>query len=235
MFERKWDTLGTFEKTFAVPGLGWFEDHGAFRPDLVWVNAWRGQNEIKVQKAVTSFLGRIERRMWSVNEHIPTIAGLNQVHSLYMVDYGERTHTFLALIFADNWSEECVTLPGKPMNNGYHWIAKNYAHRYMCEWKHGPPPSPAHVAAHSCGVKHCINPKHIRWATHQENMDDKYVHNTLPLGEDHWTTTLKNEQVLEIRRLYAEGCASMPAIARMFGISTETARSIIRRRTWAHI
>lgn len=37
-------------------------------------------------------------------------------------------------------------------------------------------------AAHSCGNKTCINPRHLRWADHASNMEDAKAHGTLRGG-----------------------------------------------------
>lgn len=52
--------------------------------------------------------------------------------------------------------------------------------RMVCEEVNGPPPTPAHQAAHSCGKGHlgCITPQHLRWATQVENEADKLIHGT---------------------------------------------------------
>jgi hypothetical protein len=55
------------------------------------------------------------------------------------------------------------------------------AHRYVCALAHGKPIDDEQ-AAHSCGTKICINPRHLRWATPQENMDDAKSHGTLKGG-----------------------------------------------------
>ena len=55
------------------------------------------------------------------------------------------------------------------------------AHRFVCELAHGKPIDDDQ-AAHSCGVKLCINPHHLRWATPQENMDDAKAHGTVRGG-----------------------------------------------------
>ena len=48
----------------------------------------------------------------------------------------------------------------------------------MCFLAHGEPPTPDHVAAHSCGKGRdgCVHPKHLRWATSSENALDLSVH-----------------------------------------------------------
>jgi hypothetical protein len=55
-----------------------------------------------------------------------------------------------------------------------------YAHRLMCQLAHGDPPTPDHIAAHSCGRGHegCVNPNHLSWKTYSENELDKRVHGT---------------------------------------------------------
>lgn len=59
-----------------------------------------------------------------------------------------------------------------------------YAHRYMCELVNGPPPSPKHHAAHSCGKGHegCVHPKHLSWKTARENQLDRRQHGTQNVG-----------------------------------------------------
>lgn len=55
-------------------------------------------------------------------------------------------------------------------------------HRYVCRIAHGEPADPGHQAAHWCGNKLCINPKHLHWATPLENMQDAKEHGTLRGG-----------------------------------------------------
>lgn len=52
-------------------------------------------------------------------------------------------------------------------------------HRAMCILVHGKPPFPKAEAAHSCGNGHlgCVNPTHLSWKTHAENMADMAEHN----------------------------------------------------------
>jgi hypothetical protein len=49
-------------------------------------------------------------------------------------------------------------------------------HRLVCEYTHGPAPSPQHQAAHWCQHRECVNKDHIRWALPHENIADrKYI------------------------------------------------------------
>lgn len=56
------------------------------------------------------------------------------------------------------------------------------AHRYVCELAHGQAPTRWYQAAHSCGNKLCINPRHLRWAFPTDNMTDAIEHGTLRGG-----------------------------------------------------
>lgn len=47
------------------------------------------------------------------------------------------------------------------------------AHRYALLLTAGDPPPERPYACHSCDRPSCCNPRHLRWASPQENMDDK--------------------------------------------------------------
>lgn len=55
------------------------------------------------------------------------------------------------------------------------------AHRFVCVSAHGQP-APRQEAAHSCGNKLCVNPAHLSWASHAENMGDAKRHGRLRGG-----------------------------------------------------
>lgn len=104
-------------------------------------------------------------------------------------------------------------------------------HRYTCEEKNGPPPTPEHHAAHNCGHDWCINPNHVRWATPSENNQDKLAHGTHNRGERHNLAKLTEDQVQEIRRL--EGRESQSSLARRFGVSAWHVNSIQKHIAWS--
>lgn len=56
------------------------------------------------------------------------------------------------------------------------------AHRFVCKEAHGSAPEGFPEAAHTCGNKLCVNPRHLYWASHQQNMDDAKKHGTLRGG-----------------------------------------------------
>jgi hypothetical protein len=79
---------------------------------------------------------------------------------------------------------ECVIWPMSRNSNGYGMFGFEgkvyWTHRYMCELVNGPPPTPEHEAAHSCGrgKDGCIHPKHLSWKTKSGNMLDAVRHGT---------------------------------------------------------
>lgn len=140
----------------------------------------------------------------------------------------------IALVFR---GDECLRWPISLNGNGYGQFALNgkmlIASRYVCEAAHGPSPSPEHHAAHNCGNRWCVNPRHLRWATPVENNADKIDHDTHNKGVRHGNAKLTDEQVLAIRGMAGE--LSHSKIAAIFGVSQTLVSRIIRRGGWAHI
>lgn len=133
-------------------------------------------------------------------------------------------------------SLDCILWPFAKDQYGYGRICNKGAHRIVCEIAHGNAPSPKHEAAHSCGNGNlgCINPKHLRWATHLENHADRAWHGTNNAGETHGASKLTNEAVVVIRELFAKG-QSKASIARRFGVCESNIRKIINGKSWRHV
>ena len=108
------------------------------------------------------------------------------------------------------------------------------AHRVACEHQHGPPPTPDHEAAHNCGKGHlgCFSPFHMRWATPAENQADRLVHGTMLRGNTHPRSALSEEQVREVRRLYATGEYSQRELAEKFGVARRTIGAMTDGQNW---
>lgn len=104
--------------------------------------------------------------------------------------------------------------------------------RLMCEHRHGPPPTPKHEAAHSCGrgPLGCVNGSHLRWATPKENNADKLIHGTHNRGDRNGTAKLTDADVLAIRSITG---ISQEEIARRYGISQVHVSRIKSRDIWA--
>lgn len=149
------------------------------------------------------------------------------------VTKGESLRFFYENVAAE--TDECVLWPYTTDTPGYGrvWVRPHLksVHIMACEYGHGPKPSPAHQAAHLCGVRVCMNPRHLRWATPSENNWDKARHGTLLVGEEHPNARLKASDVLEIRKRAATETARQ--IQRDYpSVGVANIYQIINRRRW---
>lgn len=104
-------------------------------------------------------------------------------------------------------------------------------HRIICEQTHGPAPADKGDVAHSCGVRACINPGHLRWANDKENHADAVAHGTKGGGErSPAVRKLTAAQAREIRSL--KGSETRASIAARFGIFKGTVTDIWIGKTW---
>jgi hypothetical protein len=97
--------------------------------------------------------------------------------------------------------------------------------RLICEATHGKPPTTKHEAAHECGNGHlgCVNPKHLTWKTHVENMRDMIAHGTSTKDKPNKSARkLSNEQVAEIRASKVPG----RKLAKSYNVGKTTIGSI---------
>lgn len=134
-------------------------------------------------------------------------------------------------------TDECVLWSERNRNAyGYPTIryngASRRAHRIVCEIAHGKPPFEKAHAAHSCGVRACVNPRHLRWATGSENQKDRVAHGTSARGERNHKTSLTADMVKEIRRIWATGDCTQPELAAAFGITQSGVSSIVTGKNW---
>lgn len=110
---------------------------------------------------------------------------------------------FIAFALASD-TDQCILWPfAVRKSSGYG--AHNYRingrkvscdiHRHTCQRAHGDRPDME--AAHSCGVKLCINRRHLYWATHAANMADAKRHGTLR-GGGRWRQRFFAPQIAHI-------------------------------------
>jgi len=117
----------------------------------------------------------------------------------------------------------------------------HWAHRVMCEYVKGPPPTPKHQAAHDCGNGHqaCMNPNHLDWKTNTQNQLDRTLHGTKREGRKP-RNKLTPQQVAQIRAMRHQ--KTQYELAEMFGVKRGTIEYWLRsdrkptpmsRRPWA--
>lgn len=116
------------------------------------------------------------------------------------------------------------------------------AHRFAYEQCVGPIPEGLFVC-HHCDNPPCVNPKHLFAGTNRDNVLDAMRKGRWPKqdgnpyavrGEQQGLSKLTNAQVLEIRRLAAQGI-SQYVIKDIFGVTQANVSAIVRRETWKHI
>jgi hypothetical protein len=120
------------------------------------------------------------------------------------------------------------------------------AHRVSWVLHHGDLPS-GKAVLHKCDNPACVNPDHLRIGSNVDNILDRIekkrtasgpTHGSVtkpestPRGERHHWAKLKESEVSEIRRLYAEEGLTFREIARQFGIHKDSIGPIISGSRW---
>lgn len=136
-------------------------------------------------------------------------------------------------------TDECVCWTKGLTAGGYAACQKDgrrqYLHAVACEMANGPRPVVPGVrieTAHSCGVRSCINPRHLRWATAAENSADKIQHGTTNRGERSASSRLTEHDVRAIRAARKAG-RPLKTIAAQYGVAISTVANITYRTKWA--
>jgi hypothetical protein len=148
---------------------------------------------------------------------------------------GEPARYFREVVLSYDGSD-CLIWPYAKDGPGYAklWLdgSVKTVSRLVCEHFKGPPPTPQHEAAHSCGNGNggCVAKKHLRWATSVENKADKIGHGTTNRGERQGAHKLTEADVRQIRSMC--GSFSQSEIAKQFGIDQSTVSDIHRRKRW---
>lgn len=149
-----------------------------------------------------------------------------RVTKLYRIKRSAYGHPFTVLDFSACW-----VWSGQRSENGYGFIwidgKKVKAHRFAFRLERGRWPDRGRVIAHSCDNRLCVNPRHLRAATHSSNMRDAKKRKRLVAkgGKIPRLATEKREQIL---KLVKEG-HSFTKTARMSATSRKTVAKIAKR------
>jgi len=136
-------------------------------------------------------------------------------------------------------SDECVIWTGPRNNYGYAQGARIYGtiavHRQVCIEVNGDPPTSKHEAAHTCGNGNlgCINPRHLIWKTHADNMADMTVHGTSQRGEVNFNAKIRETDIPNIRLLLEH--KSQNEIAKLYGVHPSSISRIASKLRWKHV
>jgi len=159
---------------------------------------------------------------------------LNQIPRKTGIDSGR----FEWLMDYRYWHDpnNCLVWPFRRASHGYGARLRicgkeYYPHRVMCELVHGEPLTPRHEVAHSCRKGHlaCVNPHHLRWATHKDNMDDMVHHGTR-------SQLMSNAKLTEAEAWeILHSPDSRKVLAQRYNVSLSCVGEIKRRESWRHI
>lgn len=157
---------------------------------------------------------------------------------------GQQTFRGSALEFVQKAAsfdqDDCLIWPFSRNQDGYGKIrlgGKTFiVSRLVCEMVHGQAADTRMVAAHSCGKGHlgCVNPKHIRWATHAENMADMSAFGNHTRGSRNVQAKLTDDDVREIRASYGTS-ASQAELAHRFSVSGATISRAANGLSWSDL
>jgi hypothetical protein len=118
----------------------------------------------------------------------------------------------------------CWRWVGSISSSGYGQVGfehKNFtAHRLSWKLHFGEIPKGLFVL-HKCDNKWCVNPRHLKLGTHQQNMKDASK-------RDRFNTKLTREQVKEIRA----NKLSLRKLAKIYDVSKSTIGHIKAYKTW---
>ena len=89
---------------------------------------------------------------------------------------------------------------------------------------------------HKNSIKADNRIENLEWMTNGENGKHAWDNGlrTKRFGERHWLSTLNNDLVIEIRRIYPT-VKNYCEVARLLGVSKHQVRQVIKGHTWNHI
>ncbi len=102
-------------------------------------------------------------------------------------------------------------------------------HRISWKIHNGEIPDEMNVL-HTCNNPICVNPDHLYIGTQVDNMIDM-----VRSKRSNHNAVLLPRQVMEIRRLYAEGLLNQYELADNYGVTQGMISKIINRRSWSYV
>lgn len=135
----------------------------------------------------------------------------------------------------------CLKWTGKHDFNGYglvrfyrHNRAWQGTHRIAWELAVGPIPNGLQVL-HHCDVRDCCEPSHLFLGSQAENVSDMIAKGRNVCGVNGMIRKLTEDQVTEMRSLYASRERTQRQLSELFGVTRGHVWRIINRVDWKHI
>jgi hypothetical protein len=91
------------------------------------------------------------------------------------------------------------------------------------------------MVLHRCDNPPCVNPDHLFLGVAADNSADMVAkgRGNGPRGDSHCSSKLTENDVRQIRSLYASGEYSMRQLAKRFGVGSDQISRIVNRQKWA--
>tara|TARA_R110000868_G_C10525106_1_gene733468 strand:- start:25 stop:486 length:462 start_codon:yes stop_codon:yes gene_type:complete len=118
--------------------------------------------------------------------------------------------------------------------NGYGLFRQHVAHRFAWRAYNNEEIPADKEILHTCHVRNCVNPDHLRLGTHAENMREMVEQGNSTKGEKNPSAKLTEEQVREIKGALSKGHRRR-MLAKKYGVSITQLGSIARGETWAWV
>lgn len=152
-------------------------------------------------------------------------------------------------------TDTCWLWTGAKRNKGYGAftytengkLVQDRAHRYSYRLHISPIPLGMFVL-HRCDTPACVNPDHLFLGTNEDNIRDmlakgRHIPGGTHIGDQgawkrgtrHHAVKLTEDDVREMRRLYAEGGWSYSQLGKRFGVNTSAAYKVVKRLLWKHL
>ncbi len=172
--------------------------------------------------------------------HPQSITRSRDAEGRFTPEHTPLEQRFWARVARSDDPEACWLWTGVILNNGYGVIKSLgsqrrllLAHRVAYELQNGPIPA-GHYVCHRCDTPACVRGSHLFTGTALDNNRDAAAKGRSAHGENHGWHRLTDSEVLEIRRLAADG-TPYSRMAGLFGVSISAIHRAGTRKTWKHL
>lgn len=107
-------------------------------------------------------------------------------------------------------------------------------HREVTRLVHGEPQAKA-FALHSCDNPSCVNPNHLSWGSHAENMRQMWARGRSTRKPFNLPMRKFTDEQIRMMRLSKDAGQTYAALGRAYGVSANTIKAICLRLTYREV